>query len=64
MAASTTWCARTSLDWSELGRSTPNRLTLGTIGRRLARKADPWADIDRHAAPAADALRRLDTLAA
>jgi bifunctional non-homologous end joining protein LigD len=35
----------TPLDWSELGRATPNGYDPGRIRRRLARKADPWASV-------------------
>lgn len=51
----------TPLDWSELGRSTPNGYDAGKIRRRLARK-DPWATMRDHAASAAHARRELDTL--
>jgi bifunctional non-homologous end joining protein LigD len=50
----------TPLDWAELSRATPNGYTVRNIRRRLARKADPWADISEHAASAAEARRRLD----
>jgi hypothetical protein len=30
--------------------------------RRLGRRDDPWADIDRHARPIADSRRRLEAL--
>lgn len=52
----------TPLDWSELGRSTPNGHTPATVRRRLAQKSDPWANIDRHAASAATARERLDAI--
>ena len=50
------------LDWAELGRSTPAGHTITTIPRRLARKTDPWADIDDHAGSAGEARERLDAL--
>jgi bifunctional non-homologous end joining protein LigD len=50
----------TPLDWGELSRSRPDGFTAASIRRRLARKADPWADIDRHAAAPAAARERLD----
>jgi bifunctional non-homologous end joining protein LigD len=53
----------TPLDWAELGRAKPNGHTTATIGRRLARKTDPWSDIDDHAASATEARERLDGLA-
>lgn len=52
----------TPLDWSELGRATPNGHTTATIRKRLAQKADPWANIDDDAASAAEARERLDAL--
>ncbi|GAA2264072.1 non-homologous end-joining DNA ligase [Glycomyces scopariae] len=52
----------TPLDWDELGRSTPNGYSPAAIRRRLARKADPWAGMDRHAADAGEARARLDAL--
>ncbi|MEU5153137.1 non-homologous end-joining DNA ligase [Glycomyces sp. NPDC021274] len=53
----------TPLDWGELGRATPNGQSPASMRRRLARKTDPWADIDAHAASAHDARERLLTLA-
>lgn len=52
----------TPLDWSELGRSTPNGHTLRTIRKRLARKEDPWSAIDDHAAAPATARAELDAI--
>jgi bifunctional non-homologous end joining protein LigD len=52
----------TPLDWSELGRATPNGHTLRTIRNRLARKEDPWSAIDDHAAAPATARAELDAL--
>ncbi|SDC97958.1 non-homologous end-joining DNA ligase [Glycomyces harbinensis] len=52
----------TPLDWSELGRATPNGSTVASIRRRLARKTDPWAGIDDHAGAAGEARERLDAL--
>jgi bifunctional non-homologous end joining protein LigD len=52
----------TPLDWSELGRATPNGHTLRTIRKRLARKEDPWSAIDDHAAAPATARAELDAL--
>ncbi|CAM02669.1 bifunctional non-homologous end joining protein LigD [Saccharopolyspora erythraea NRRL 2338] len=42
--------AATPIDLAEISRATPNRHGLANMTRRLARKADPWARIDRHAA--------------
>ena len=39
----------TPLDWSELGRATPNGFTPQRIRRRLSSKQDPWRDLDDHA---------------
>lgn len=52
----------TPLEWSELGRVTPDRYRPPGIRRRLARKADPWAGIGDHAAAPAEVRRRLDSL--
>jgi bifunctional non-homologous end joining protein LigD len=52
----------TPLDWSELGRATPDRYHPRGIRQRLARKADPWSAIDENAAPPATIRRRLDAL--
>jgi bifunctional non-homologous end joining protein LigD len=52
----------TPLDWSELGRATPDRYDPRGIRRRLARKSEPWAAIGEHAAPPAVARRRLDAM--
>jgi bifunctional non-homologous end joining protein LigD len=50
----------TPLDWSELGRATPDRYRPPAIRRRLGRKADPWETIGEHTASPAAARRRLD----
>lgn len=52
----------TPLDWDELGRTTPNGHDPASIRRRLARKTDPWARMDDHAASATKAQERLLTL--
>ncbi|MDA1361008.1 non-homologous end-joining DNA ligase [Glycomyces luteolus] len=52
----------TPLEWSELGRSTPNGFTTAAVRRRLARKADPWAGMDDHAASPGAVRKRLDAL--
>lgn len=49
----------TPLDWRELGAGGPQRHSLRTIFRRLARKPDPWAAIDRDARPLHGPRRRL-----
>jgi bifunctional non-homologous end joining protein LigD len=43
--------AATPLDWTELGRATPNGHTIRTMPKRLARKKDPWATMSGAAAP-------------
>jgi bifunctional non-homologous end joining protein LigD len=52
----------TPLDWSELGRAKPRSTTIANLFRRLGRKNDPWADIDRRARPLAKAAKRLDRM--
>lgn len=52
----------TPLGWPELGRATPNGYDAARIRRRLARTADPWADMADHAASAAHARHELDRL--
>lgn len=52
----------TPLDWSELGRSTPNGYGPRKIRRRLERKSDPWTNIEEQTASAAAARGKLDTL--
>lgn len=39
----------TPLDWDELSRVAPDQHDIRSIPRRLARKADPWADLRDHA---------------
>ena len=39
----------TPLDWDELSRVTPDQHDVRSIPRRLALKADPWADLRDHA---------------
>jgi bifunctional non-homologous end joining protein LigD len=52
----------TPVEWSELGRITPDRYRPPGIRRRLARKADPWSAIDDDAAAPAAVRQRLDSL--
>ena len=56
----------TPIDWAELEdpKLGPQRYTIRNIFRRLARKRDPWADIERHARPVHAAQERLAALAA
>ncbi|HEV2782544.1 MAG TPA: non-homologous end-joining DNA ligase [Actinophytocola sp.] len=52
----------TPLDWSELGRTTPDGHHPRGIRQRFGRKTDPWATMDEHATAAATARRKLDAL--
>ncbi|NMH96373.1 non-homologous end-joining DNA ligase [Pseudonocardia acidicola] len=52
----------TPLRFRELSRVAPDGHTVASIGRRLARTGDPWADIGSHARSAAAARGRLDRL--
>jgi bifunctional non-homologous end joining protein LigD len=49
----------TPLDWTELGRSTPDGHTAAAIRKRLAQKTDPWSDMDEHAAAPAAVRDRM-----
>lgn len=51
----------TPVEWSELSGLSPRRYTLRNLFRRLARKTDPWADVDRHRATLGAARERLDS---
>jgi bifunctional non-homologous end joining protein LigD len=54
----------TPLVWREVddSRLGPQRYNVHNLFRRLGRRDDPWADIDRHARPIADSRRRLEAL--
>jgi bifunctional non-homologous end joining protein LigD len=56
----------TPLDWSEVGdaKLQPQRYTIANIFRRLARKHDPWRDMQNHAHSLDDAHERLRELGA
>jgi bifunctional non-homologous end joining protein LigD len=54
----------TPLDWSELGRARPRATTIANLFRRLGRKDDPWADIDRRARGLGKAAKRLNRMLA
>jgi bifunctional non-homologous end joining protein LigD len=60
LRARETAAVATPLQFSELGRSTPNGYTTTKVIRRLAQKKDPWADMASHAAAARDVAERLD----
>lgn len=47
------------IDWAELGKAEPGGWTIDKVRRRLARKTDPWADIDDYAVSAKEVLQRL-----
>ena len=51
----------TPLGWEELGRVEPDQHTVHTIGRRLARGGDRWADLPpaRSLGRARERLRRM-----
>jgi bifunctional non-homologous end joining protein LigD len=53
----------TPIDLDEIGRVTPDKYTLRNVRRRLAGKADPWADMARHAVSATRAYQRARRLA-
>jgi bifunctional non-homologous end joining protein LigD len=55
----------TPIDWAELDepKLAPQRYTISNLFRRLARKRDPWAELDRHARPLERARERLQRLA-
>jgi bifunctional non-homologous end joining protein LigD len=50
------------LEWRELRRIEPQQFTVRNLGRRLARKQDPWADIRSDARPLREPQRRLERL--
>lgn len=52
----------TPLDWDELRRVEPDGFQPKRVHNRLARKADPWADLDRHAGSVKSAQSELDGL--
>lgn len=53
----------TPLDWNEVGRAEPRSYTIGNLFRRLGRKEDPWAGIDREAKAVGPASKRLEEMA-
>jgi bifunctional non-homologous end joining protein LigD len=50
----------TPIDFAELGRVEPDGYDTTSVARRIARKADPWADMAGHAGSAAAARAALD----
>jgi bifunctional non-homologous end joining protein LigD len=55
----------TPIDWAELDdpKLEPQRYTIRNLFRRLGRKQDPWAEIERHARALESARQRLQRLA-
>ncbi|GAA1952575.1 non-homologous end-joining DNA ligase [Amycolatopsis minnesotensis] len=51
--------AATPLDWAELGKAEPGGWPPAKLGKRLARKEDPWRDLHKGGASAEKALRKL-----
>ncbi|QRP48839.1 non-homologous end-joining DNA ligase [Amycolatopsis sp. FDAARGOS 1241] len=51
--------AATPLDWRELGKAEPDGWPPAKLRQRLARKADPWRDLAKHAGSAEAALARF-----
>ena len=45
--------------WEELSRVRPDQHTIRSVGRRLARVEDPWADLPRHRQSLSAARRKL-----
>jgi len=52
----------TPIEWKELGKIVPNKFTIKNIFKRLARKADPWENMDAHACSLKKARKTLDRL--
>jgi bifunctional non-homologous end joining protein LigD len=50
----------TPIAWGELSRIRPDQHTIRTIGRRLARTDDPWADVRQHRQGLGRAARQLE----
>ena len=49
----------TPIGWDELSRIRPDEHTIESVRRRLARKDDPWGDINEHAQALTRARKRL-----
>ena len=49
----------TPLDWPELGKAEPDGWNPAKLRQRLARKQDPWRELDKHAGSAEAALAKL-----
>jgi bifunctional non-homologous end joining protein LigD len=54
----------TPIEWEELGRVNSQSYNVANMGRRLARKGDPWRGLWRHARSLSAPRKRLDRLLA
>ena len=54
----------TPIEWDELSRVAPDRFTITSVRRRLARRDCPWADLRTHAQGLGRARKRLQSLSA
>ena len=54
----------TPIEWGELGRVDSQSYNVANLGRRLARKGDPWRGMRRHARSLSTPRKRLDRLLA
>jgi bifunctional non-homologous end joining protein LigD len=52
----------TPLEWDEVGRARPDSYTIENLFRRLGRKDDPWAGIDRETGAVGEASKRLEEM--
>ena len=52
----------TPIEWSELGKMTPNKFTIKNIFKRLSRVADPWEGIEKRVCSLKTARKTLDQL--
>ena len=52
------------IEWDELSRVAPDRFTITSVRRRLARRDCPWADVRSHAQGLGRARKRLQGLSA
>ena len=50
------------IEWDELSRVEPRKVTMATLPRRLTRRGDPWSGIRRRARSLGDPTRRLSRL--
>jgi bifunctional non-homologous end joining protein LigD len=52
----------TPIDWAELGKTDPQRYSIGNIFRRLGQKGDPWKGMQQHARCLSEPRRRLGAM--